>query len=140
MLHLIQFFFFHLNLFRIYLKINFLILCHWKYFSINLSFFSYSLEEKNWYNWANFKHLEKKINNSIAKASAHYWIICLYSINICYDILVTDKLFDFFWNIFNFKAIKVCYINIIHTQSYLLSSYWFVLIKIYHICAILYFR
>ena len=34
----------------------------------------------------------------------------LYSTNICCDICVAYEFFYFFWNVFNSKAIKVCYI------------------------------
>ena len=75
-----------------------------------------------------------------------YWTKCLCSKNFCFDILVAYKLFNLFWNMFTSKAIKVCcivrcsHIIIIHIRSYPITSYCFVLIKIYHICCIFYFR
>ena len=52
---------------------------------------------------------EHKINKSNAKVSTDYSIIDLYSEDICYDIFVANKFFDFFWNVFNTQAINVCY-------------------------------
>ena len=54
------------------------------------------------------------IDKSNTKVSTNYWIINLYSINICYNIFISYELFNFFWNMFNSKAIKVCYINRIY--------------------------
>ena len=34
---------------------------------------------------------------------------CLCSINICYDVFVSYEFFEFFWNMFNSKAIKIYY-------------------------------
>ena len=45
-----------------------------------------------------------------------------------------------FWNMFNSKAIKIHCIIIIHILNYPMSFYWFILITIYYICPILYFR
>ena len=38
------------------------------------------------------------------------WIVSLYYINICCIIFISNNLSNFFWNMFNFKTIKVCYI------------------------------
>ena len=46
---------------------------------------------------------------SNTKLSAHYRIVCLYSINICDDIFVSYE----FWNMFKPKAVKVGYTIII---------------------------
>ena len=64
-----------------------------------------------------FRH---KINKSNANVSTHYWIICLYSTNICYNIFAASEIFNFIWNIFNSKALKACYIITIHMQSHLM--------------------
>ena len=45
--------------------------------------------------------------------------IGLYSDDMCYDIVVVNKSLDFFWNVFNSKAIKACHTFIIHKESYL---------------------
>ena len=76
------------------------------------------------YNQANFNLNIKSINR----------------INISYNIFVSYKFSNFFWIMFNSKAIKIDYIIIIKIQSYLMCSYWFILIKIYFECPILYFR
>ena len=47
---------------------------------------------------------------------------------------------NFFWNIFNSKAVKLSYIITINIENYLTRSYWFVLIKIYYVCPIFCFR
>ena len=44
------------------------------------------------------------------------------------------------WHDENIQPIKIGYTVIINIQRYPLSSYWFILIKIYHLCLILYFR
>ena len=62
----------------------------------------------------------------------------LYSEDICYDIFIANKSLHFFWNVFNTKAIKVCYIITIYVESYSVRSYWFILIKIYYTGPILY--
>ena len=67
-------------------------------------------------------------------------MICLYSINICSNIFIPYEIFYFFWNMLNPKTIKVCYIIIINIQSNPMSFYLFILIKIYYLCLILYFR
>ena len=59
---------------------------------------------------------------------------------------VSYKLFNFFWNLFSSKAIKIyCIVRCssiitIHIQSYPMSQNWFKLIKIYYICSITYYR
>ena len=50
-------------------------------------------------------------------------MVCLYSIKICYDIFVSYDFFNFFWNMFNSKAIKIYYIITIPIQSYPISSF-----------------
>ena len=45
-----------------------------------------------------------KNNKSSAKVSTLYRMLIFY--NICYDSLVSYDFFNFFWNMFNFKAIK----------------------------------
>ena len=44
----------------------------------------------------------------------------------------------FFWNVLKAKVIKVYQVITICIQSYPVCSYWFVLIKNYYICCILY--
>ena len=61
-------------------------------------------------------------------------------LKIFFAIFYFQSNFFFFWNIFNSKTIKACYIFSTHIQSNPTSSYWFILIKIYYICCILYFR
>ena len=63
-----------------------------------------------------------------------------YSINIFCYIFVSYEFFNFFRNMFNWKAVKIGQVIIINIQSYLMSCYWFILIKSYCICPILYFR
>ena len=69
--------------------------------------------------WKHFTFWHK-INQSNANVSTHYWLICLYSTNICYDIFAASEIFNFIWNIFNSKALKACYIITIHMQSHLM--------------------
>ena len=63
-------------------------------------------EKINLYNVANFDPLTQS-------NLAHYRIVCLYSINVCYDIFVSYGFFSFFKNIFNSEAVKIGYIIII---------------------------
>lgn len=50
---------------------------------------------------------EYKISKFNAKVSTHYRITDLYSEDICCDVIVANNFFDFSWNVFNNKAIKV---------------------------------
>ena len=45
--------------------------------------------------------------------------IGLYSDDMCYDIVAVNESLDFFWNVFNSKAIKACHTFIVHKDSYL---------------------
>ena len=45
-------------------------------------------------------------------------MIGLHTEEFCYDIFVANKLFDFFWNVFTTKAIKICYNITICIQCY----------------------
>ena len=123
--------FFHLNLFS-----------YWKYFGIILSFFSYLLRENKSVESNNLLPFNIKSINPIRKywiyENTHLRIVCLYFINICYDIFVSCDAFNFFWNTFHPKAVKVVYIVIINKYRYLMDSYCFILIKIDYVCPILY--
>ena len=44
------------------------------------------------------------------KISTCYWIIGFHSINNCYNIYAAHEFFNFVWNVFNSKALKVFYI------------------------------
>ena len=83
-----------------------------------------------------FKH---RINKSNTKVSAHYWIVCLISENVCFNVFIFHKFFNFFRKTFHSKAIEISNIIICHMQSNPMSSDIRVLIKIYCICCILYF-
>ena len=83
-----------------------------------------------------FKH---KINKSNAEISTYYWILCLYSKNVCFNVFMFNKCFNFVRNMFYSKIINVSNIIINHMQSNLISSNIRILIKIYYICTILYF-
>ena len=75
-----------------------------------------------------------KINKSNTKIFTYYWIIWLYSKNICcYGGKTIDKCFNFFWNMFYTEKIKVTNIIIPHIQSNPMSSNIRVLIKICYI-------
>ena len=50
---------------------------------------------------------KNKIKESYAKVTTHYWIICLYTINACFYVFITNKLFNIFRNMLNTKAIKI---------------------------------
>ena len=111
-----------------------------------MSLFSYSLGENNLLleQIFTFSH---EINTPNTKLTTHYWIICLYSINICHNVFLVYGWFYFFWNALNSKAIKIVFIITIHIHSYPICPCWLYLsrfviyIYIYvYICLILYFR
>ena len=78
-----------------------------------------------------------KANKSNLNVSIYYKIIGQHFEDICY-ILIDNKVFNFFWNVLNTKAINVRRVTTNHMQSYPFSSYWFILIKIYCTYPILY--
>ena len=80
-----------------------------------------------------FKH---KVNKSNKEVSAHYWIVCLCSKNICFDVFIFNKCFNLFRNVFYSETIKISNIIIIHMQSNPMSSNIRILIKIYYKCPI----
>ena len=53
--------------------------------------------------------------------------------SICYDIIITNEIFDFFGNVFSSEDVRVCCIITIYIQSYAVSSYLVALMKIYYI-------
>ena len=69
----------------------------------------------------------------------HYWIICLYSKKICCNRSSIDELFDFFWNVFDSKTVKISYYITIWIQSNPMSADISIPVKIFWICLILYF-
>ena len=83
-----------------------------------------------------------KINksNTKKKISAHYWIICLCSKNLCFYVFISYTCFSFIWNIFFSKAIKISNIIILYVQSNTTGSNIRITIKVYYICFILYFN
>ena len=81
-----------------------------------------------------------KINKSNKKISTHYGIIYLYSKNVWFNVFIFDKCFNFFRNLFLVKRIEISNIIILHIQSNPMSFNIKVLIRIYYICPILYFR
>ena len=101
---------------------------------------------------------EHKINNSNTEISTHYWIVYLYSKNICFNVFILrsrgqrtirsrrvqrttiNKCFNFFRNMFYSKRIKTSEIIIIHMQSNPMSFNIRILIKICYISPILYFN
>ena len=118
----------------------FLNISHKNSFKIMSSFFSKLLGEK--------RFVSNKINTFNTKISTRYWIICLHSKNICFYVWrTTDKCFNFFWNIFYIKTIKISNIIIFYVfqttfayiQSNPMSSNIRVIIKIYYIYPIPYF-
>ena len=100
-------------------------------------FFSYFLG-KNKLVYSSKIYLSTKVNKSNIKVSRHYWIICLYSKNMLLYFRC-QWAFIFLWNMFHSEAIKVCYIFIC-IQSYPMSSYYVIFIKIHYKRPILYFR
>ena len=76
------------------------------------------------------EHKNSKFN---AKVSTNYRIIGLYFKYKFCDIFVASKSLDFFFNVFNTKAIKICHIITICIKSYLVCSCIFVLIKICYV-------
>ena len=67
------------------------------------------------------------------------WILWLYSKNLCYNCRFQNKFFDFFWNMFYIKTVKISNIIIQCIQRNPMSSNFKVLIAIYYIWPILYF-
>ena len=69
-------------------------------------------------------------------------IIELYAciLYVLYYIFLSHEFLNFFWKMLNSKIIKMNYVNFIHMQSYSMSSYWFIRIKIHYIFPILYFK
>ena len=65
---------------------------------------------------------EHKINKSNTKICAHYWILCLYPKNICFNISIFNKCFNFFRNMLYSKAIKISDIIIFYIQSNSMST------------------
>ena len=80
------------------------------------------------------------IINPIQKVCPHYQIICFYSINTCCDIFVSYEFFNFFLNVFKTKIIKTCHIFTNDSKNYPVSPYSSVIITIYYVCPILYFK
>ena len=60
-----------------------------------------------------FKH---KINKSNTEVYTHYWIVCLYSKNVCFNVIV-NKFFNFFRNMFYSKIIKISKIIILTCKA-----------------------
>ena len=126
-----------------------------KYFKIISSFFLNLFGEKRFVNSVKVFPASIKSINPMQKKSAHYWIICLYSENICCYVFILqsitkwrtkgegqrtiDKWFNFFRNMFYTKRIEISNIIILHIQSNPMSSNIRVFIKIYYISPILYF-
>ena len=122
-----------------------------KYFKIISSFFLNLFGEKRFVNSVKVFPASIKSINPMQKKSAHYWIICLYSENICCYVFMFNKCFNFFWNMFYTKTIEISNIVIIITiiiiiviiiinmQSKPMSSNIRVFIKVYYISPILYF-
>ena len=52
----------------------------------------------------NIKH---KINKSDTKLSTHYWIVCLYYKNVCFNLFITNKFYNFLRNMLYSKTIKI---------------------------------
>ena len=121
--------FFHFNLFKSY----------WKCFSIILSFSSYLLGENKLIYSNKVLLFNIKWINPIQK---HPHIIeshaCMLTIFVIF--LLPINVFNFFCIMLNSKAIEICHIITIHIESYPMSFYWFILIKINYLCIIRYFR
>ena len=110
---------------------------YWQCFNTILSFLLYLLGENKFvystkllpFNMKSINPIQKypHVVESYAYILWVFFVICLFLMN-------------FFWNIFNSKAIKVCCIIIINKQRYPMSFQWLILIKIYYICSIVYFR
>lgn len=69
------------------------------------------------------------LSKSNVEGSVEYWIIRINLVNICYYIFVPNKFFNFFWNTFFPKAIKLCCCVTIPIQWNPLSFYWLILIE-----------
>ena len=80
-----------------------------------------------------------KINESYAKVTTHCWIICMYTIIVCFYVFIFNKLFNFFRNLLNTKAIKMNNFFFFTKKSNPMCTSICMLIKIYYVCPILYF-
>ena len=98
---------FHCHLSRIYSKKKLLVLSCWKYFSIILLFFLYSLGENK------FLKTNKLLPFSI-KSKKSIQTLPQVIESFPYNILVAYGHFSFFCSKFSSKAIKACYIFTIH--------------------------
>ena len=76
------------------------------------------------------KLINKSNNKSNAKVSIHYKIKGLYSEDF-FMIFLLPKYF-LIWNLFNTKTITVCRTIMFYMQYYPVSSYYFIIIKIYY--------
>ena len=129
---------------------------YWKYFNIILSFFSYFLGQNELVSSNKLLPFNIKSINPVQK---YLHITELYACILKIFVVVFLLPIDFFsflflrkvgwgggcggWerNLFNSDIIEVCCtVGCLHIESYPISSYQFILIKIYYICLILYFR
>ena len=72
---------------------------------------------------------EHKINKLDKELYTHFWIIYLYFVDTCSDTIIANKILNLVWIVFNFKATKLRFIIIIHTETDISSE--FLLIFIY---------
>ena len=82
---------------------------------------------------------EHKINKSNAKITTHYWIDYLHSKNVCFYVFISNKIFNFFRNMFGTKTIEINDFISFTKQSNPMCNYVCILIKVYYISSILYF-
>ena len=113
LIKLIIFFLVFLNFSNIKMYFN-LFRPYWRNFNITLSLFWYSLRESKFVYSNKLLPFNKKPINPIQNNQTHYWISCVYFINILCSIFISNEFSNFFSNMFNSKVIKVCYIFTIH--------------------------
>ena len=80
-----------------------------------------------------------KIIESNAKVPTHYWIVCLYSKNVSFDVFMSNKFFNLFRNMFNTKTIEINNFTFVTKQSNPVRTNICIFIKVYYVCPILYF-
>ena len=78
-----------------------------KYFKIISSFFSKLFGEKRFVYSVKSLSFKHKINKSNTKISTNYWIVCLYSKKVSFNVFIVNKHFNFFWNMFHTKRIEI---------------------------------
>ena len=97
-----------------------------------------AMRRKHTSNISRFFTCKHKISESNAKTSTHYWIVCLYSKNVWYDVFMSDKFLNFFRNMFNTKTTKINGLFFVTKQSNPVYASIFIFVQINHVTNIFY--